>query len=332
MTDPFTMGRRLAVRAAAVAAACFLCLPVAAQAQQAWPAKPITLVVPYPPGGSADALARLLAERLKDPLGQAVVVVNRPGAGSLIGTQSVIRAPKDGYTLLFTGSALTIQAAINRKFEVNLERDLAPVSEVVRSTFLVATQAAQPFKTLPDMVKFAKARPQDLKFGTNGAGTTSFMIFEYLKSLTGITLLHVPYKGSSEVVGAVMAGDIQLVADPVYTLQGHVKSGAMRGLAVTGPKRSPLLPDVPTAQEAGFPDFNVTAWIGLLAPAGTPRPIVDQLGKAVAAVMRDPEVARRATGFGFEPSGTLPDEFEAALRQEFATWSKLARDRSLQMD
>ena len=323
--------RRLVLLAAGLAAACGagLALPVLAQA---YPTKPVTLVVPYPPGGSADALARLLADRLKDPLGQPVVVVNRPGAGSLVGTQSVIRAPKDGYTLLFTGSALTIQAAINRRFDVQVERDLAPVSEMVRSTFLIATPAAQPFRTLPEMVKFAQARPQDLKFGTNGAGTTSFMIFEYLKSLTGISLLHVPYKGSSEAVAALMAGDIQLVADPVYTLHKQVEAGTFRGLAVTGNKRSALLPNVPTAEEAGFAGFNITAWIGLLAPAGTPQPVVDQLGRAVAEIMQQPEVVRRATALGFEPSGTLPDEFGRKLQQELGTWTRLARDRGLQMD
>ncbi|MDO9438599.1 tripartite tricarboxylate transporter substrate binding protein [Hydrogenophaga sp.] len=299
---------------------------------QPYPSKPVTIVVPYPPGGASDALARLLGDQLKDALGQPVLVVNRPGAGSLIGTQSVIRAPKDGYTLLFTGSALTIQAAVNKKFDVNLERDLAPISEMVRSTFLIATQTARPFKTVPELVKFAREHPKDLSFGTNGAGTTSFMIFEYLKSLTQVELLHVPYKGSAEAVAAVMAGDIQLVADPVYTLHKQVEAGNLRGLAVTGNKRSALLPNVPTVEEAGYPDFNITAWIGLLAPAGTPKPIVDRLGEAVMTIMKDPEVAKRSSALGFDPSGTTPDEFNRKLRTEQAMWTKLARDRNLQID
>lgn len=299
---------------------------------QGFPDKPITMVVPYPPGGSADALARLLGDHLKAQLGQPVIVVNRPGAGSLIGTQSVTRAPKDGYTLLFTGSALTIQAAVNRKFDVNIERDLAPVSEMVRSTFLIATQSNQPFRTLPELVSYAREHPQALAFGTNGAGTTSFMIFEYLKSLANINLLHVPYKGSAEVVAAMMGGNVQLIADPVYTLHTHVDAGTLRGLAVTGSKRSPLLPGVPTVQEAGFRDFDVTAWIGVLAPAGTPKPVVAQLSRAVAKVMQEPEVVARATAFGFDPSGTTSEEFKRALRKEQATWSQLARDRNLQLD
>ncbi|CAN5770395.1 tripartite tricarboxylate transporter substrate binding protein [soil metagenome] len=325
-----TMSRR-ALLATGLATVCSLAMVDTAVAQQ-YPNKPITLVVPYPPGGASDALARMLADRMKDQLGQPVLTVNRPGAGSLIGTQSVIRAPKDGYTLLFTGSALTIQTAINRKFEVNIERDLAPVSEMVRSTFLIATPATQTFETLPDMLKFAQAKPQDLKFGTNGAGTTSFMIFEYIKSLTNASLLHVPYKGSSEVVGAVLAGDIQLVADPVFTLQKQVESGKLRGLAVTGATRSPLLPNVPTVAEAGFPGFDITAWIGVLAPSGTPKPVVEQLSKVVADFIHDPEVARRAAALGFEPSGTTPGEFERKLQVEQAMWTKLARDRGLQMD
>lgn len=323
--------RRILCTFMAGAAASGLAMPAAAQTQP-YPNKPITMVVPYPPGGASDALARLLGDRLRDTLGQLVVVVNRPGAGSLIGTQSVIRAPKDGYTLLFTGSALTIQAAVNKKFDVNIERDLTPISEMVRSTFLIATQAREPFKTIPEMVKFARERPKDLSFGTNGAGTTSFMIFEYIKSLTNIELLHVPYKGSAEAVGALMAGNIQLVADPVYTLYKQVEVGTLRGLAVTGNKRSALLPNVPTVEEAGFAGFDITAWIGLLAPAGTPKPIVERLGSATAAIMQDPEVIQRASALGFDPSGTKPDEFNRKLRQEQATWTKLARERNLQLD
>ena len=312
-------------------AAAWLAAPAPAAAQT-YPSKPITMIVPYPPGGASDALARLLGDHLKEALGQPVLVVNRPGAGSLIGTQAVIRAPKDGYTLLFTGSALTIQAAVNKKFDVNIERDLAPVSEMVRSTFLIATQATQPFKTVSELVKFAREHPKDLSFGTNGAGTTSFMIFEYLKSLTGTEMLHVPYKGSAEVFSGLMGGNIQLMADPVYTLQKQVDAGSLRGLAVTGSKRSALLPNVPTVAEAGFPGFDITAWIGLLAPAGTPKPIVEQLGKAVVTIMQDAEVMRRASALGFDPSGTTPAEFDSKLRTEQAMWSKLARERNLQLD
>jgi tripartite-type tricarboxylate transporter receptor subunit TctC len=312
-------------------AAAWLAVPAPAAAQT-YPSKPITMIVPYPPGGASDALARLLGDHLKEALGQPVLVVNRPGAGSLIGTQAVIRAPKDGYTLLFTGSALTIQAAVNKKFDVNIERDLAPVSEMVRSTFLIATQATQPFKTVPELVKFAREHPKDLSFGTNGAGTTSFMIFEYLKSLTGTEMLHVPYKGSAEVFSGLMGGNIQLMADPVYTLQKQVDAGSLRGLAVTGSKRSALLPNVPTVAEAGFPGFDITAWIGLLAPAGTPKPIVEQLGKAVVTIMQDAEVMRRASALGFDPSGTTPAEFDSKLRTEQAMWGKLARERNLQID
>jgi len=323
--------RRMFGAFAACAAAAWLAVPAPAWAQ-AYPDKPITMVVPYPPGGASDALARLLADRLKESLGQPVLVVNRPGAGSLIGTQSVILAPKDGYTLLFTGSALTIQAAVNKKFDVNIERDLAPVSEMVRSTFLIATQATQPFKTLPDMLEFARAHPKDLSFGTNGAGTTSFMIFEYLKSLSGSELLHVPYKGSAEVFSGLMGGSVQLMADPVYTLQKQVDAGSLRGLAVTGSKRSALLPNVPTVAEAGFPGFDITAWIGLLAPAGTPKPIVQRLGQTVVGIMQDPEVIRRASALGFDPSGTTPEEFDGKLRTEQTMWVKLARERNLQLD
>lgn len=323
--------RLLGATAFAIATASTAIAPSMAWAQS-YPDKPINMVVPYPPGGSADVLARLVADHLQKSLGQPVVVVNRPGAGSLVGTQSVIRAPKDGYTLLFTGSALTIQAAINKQFDVKLERDLAPVSEVVRSTFLIATPAAQPHKTMAELVSYAKAHPGKLATGTNGAGTTSFMIFEYLKSLAKIDLLHVPYKGSSEAVAALLSGDVQLVADPVFTLQKRVEAGTLRGLAVTGQQRTPLLPNVPTMAESGYPGFNITAWIGLLAPAGTPPAVVERLGSATAAIMRNPEVAQRAAALGFDPSGTAPAEFERALRQELATWTQLARERNLQID
>jgi len=158
------------------------------------------------------------------------------------------------------------------------------------------------------------------------------MIFEYLKSLTGTEMLHVPYKGSAEVFSGLMGGNIQLMADPVYTLQKQVDAGSLRGLAVTGSKRSALLPNVPTVAEAGFPGFDITAWIGLLAPAGTPKPIVEQLGKAVVTIMQDAEVMRRASALGFDPSGTTPAEFDSKLRTEQAMWSKLARERNLQLD
>lgn len=323
--------RLLGSTAVAFAASAMAFAPSMASAQT-YPDKPINMVVPYPPGGASDVLARLLADHLQKTLGQPVIVVNRPGAGSLVGTQSVIRAPKDGYTLLFTGSALTIQAAINKQFDVKLERDLAPVSEVVRSTFLIATPASQPHKTMAELVSYAKANPGKLATGTNGAGTTSFMIFEYLKSLAKIDLLHVPYKGSSEAVAALLAGDVQLVADPVLTLQKRVEAGTLRGLAVTGQQRTALLPNVPTMAESGFPGFNITAWIGLLAPAGTPPAVVEKLGTATAAILRNPEVAQRAAALGFDPIGSSPAEFERALRQEFATWTQLARERNLQID
>ncbi|GAA5232966.1 Bug family tripartite tricarboxylate transporter substrate binding protein [Verticiella sediminum] len=299
---------------------------------QSFPAKPITLVVPYPPGGASDVFARLLAENLRQPLGQPVVVENKPGAGSLVGTRHVSRATADGYTLLLTGSALTIQAAINKQFGLNLERDFTPVSEAVRGSFLIATPASQPFRNLGEMVAYAREHPEALRFGTNGAGTSSAMIFEYLMSITGAPLLHVPYKGSSEVVNALLAGDVQLIADPVYTLHKHVEAGTLRALAVTGSTRSELLPDVPTVQESGVEDFDIGYWMGVLAPAGTPTAVVERLSRAMSDAIKDPDMGKRIATLGFEPSGSTPEAFAKTLQQEQAIWTDLARTRNLWLE
>ena len=317
--------------ACALTAAALATFTGAASAQD-FPSKPITFVVPYAAGGSIDALARLIGEKLSRRLGQPVVVENRAGAGTLIGTASVARAVPDGHTVLFAASALTIQPAVNKAFNVNVERDLAPVSELVRGSFVVASSANFAPKTLKEAIAFSIANPQAVSYGTPGAGTSPHLTGEYLKSRSGAQFLHVPYKGSSIALNATLANEVQFTIDPIANLKPQIDAGKLRGLAVTSSKRSPLLPNVPTVVESGIADFDVSYWMGTFAPAGTPQPVVARLSREIATIIREPDVTRRLQELGFDPVGSTPEEFTRRVHDELVLWKKLVAEQKIAIE
>lgn len=306
--------------------------PLTVAASEVFPSRAITIIVPYAAGGSADAVARMIAARMAKRVGQPVIVDNRPGAGTLIGTSYVARAPADGYTVLFSASVLTIQPAINKSFNVDVAKDLAPVSEAVRGMFLIASSSKFSAKTLQEAIAYSKSHPDAVSFGTPGNGTSPHVTGEYLKAKTGAKFLHVPYKGSSLALNATLGNEVQFTIDPVFTLKPYVESGKLNALAVTGTKRSPMLPNVPTVAESGVPGFEVNYWMGFFAPAKTPASVVQTLSKEIKQAIQEPELKSQLEAQAFEPIGGTPDEFAKRVAAELALWKKVVEQNRLHVE
>jgi tripartite-type tricarboxylate transporter receptor subunit TctC len=309
-----------------------LAAPCAGRAQPAWPNRTIRLIVPFTPAGTTDIAARILAERLTQRLGQQVVVENRPGAGGNVGSDAVAKAEPDGYTLLMgTVSSAAINYSLYGARMPYRPEDFAGVGLVLRVPNLIFVTNALPARTLRELVDYAKARPGELNNGSSGLGTSLHLTGELLKTVAGIDMTHVPYRGSGPMLQEVIAGRIQVAVDNLPSVIGHVRDGRLRPLALTARERSPALPDVPTTAEAGFPEVEATAWFGVQAPARTPRPIVERLGAEIDAVVKEPETRRRFAEFGglvpglTPDGGTSPEAFEAFIRAEIAKWGEVVR-------
>ena len=322
----------------AAVAASLLAAP-AAHAQAAWPARPIRLIVPFTPAGTTDIAARILAERLSQRLGQQVVVENRPGAGGNVGSDVVAKAEPDGYTLLMcTVSSGAINYSLYGARMPYKPEDLAAVGLVLRVPNLIFVTPSLPVRTLRELVDYAKARSGQLNIGSSGLGTSLHLTGELLKSVAGIDLIHVPYRGSGPMLQEVIAGRIEVAVDNLPSVIGHVKEGRLRPLALTARERSPALPEVPTTAEAGFPEVEATAWFGVQAPARTPRAIIDRLGAEVDAVVKEPATwARYAELGGMKPGltpedGTTPEAFEAFIRAEIAKWAEVVRKSGAKLE
>ena len=302
-----------------------------AAAQDAWPAKPIKIIVPFSPGGGGDAVVRVLTDKLGERLGQAVVVENRPGASGYIGAQAVAGAQPDGYTILmgFDGSMVAAPNLIKAPFDpVN---DFVPITKLNDATLILAAHASVPVKTLKELVEYSKQQGE-MGFGSSGPATTTHLAGELLAMRSGAKLRHVPYKGGGQAVADVAGGQIPLIYTVIPTIAGFLKDGKLKPIAVSSARRSSVLPDVPTMAESGLPGFEVSSWYGLFAPAKTPKPIVDRLQREVAAVLQLPEIRDRYQRGGFEPVGNKPEEFAQQVKADLARWNRLVKEANLRVD
>ena len=304
-------------------AAVILFALVAGGAQAAYPDKPIRLVVGFPPGQATDIIARAAARKLQEVLGQSVIVDNKAGAAGIIGSEIVAKAPPDGYTLLVSSSGpLAINPSLYSKLSYSPMRDFEPVTLLAVVPLFLAVNPAFPAQTAADLVKLAKASPGKINYGSGGSGITSHLAMELLKHSQGIDLTHVPYKGSPAAITDLIGGQVQLMFDTGPALLPHMRSGKLRILAVGSRSRNPAAPNVPTMSEAGLGNFEAPAWIGLVAPKGTPREIVDTLNKALQAAWRDaPEVKEQMTALGAEATSMTTAEFGRYIQSEMEKWA-----------
>jgi tripartite-type tricarboxylate transporter receptor subunit TctC len=312
-------------------AALALCVPLAARA--AWPDRPIRWIVPAAAGGGADSSVRVVAEALGKRLGQPVVIENRAGASGAIGLEAVAKADPDGYTI---GTANLSNFVLNRHVRPQLpfdtDKDFVPVAKLTAQPNLVGINPTLPVNNMKELVAYAKAHPKALFYGSSGSGSSLHVAAEWLKQVTGIEMVHVPYKSAPAANTDLMANSIQLMIDNVSTMAPSVQAGRIRALAVTSPRRSGLLPNVPTMAEAGVPGLEMVTWGGVVAPRAVPRPIVERLGRELVAVMNMPEVQRKLATLGYEADPLGPQPFEAMLRQENAKWSAIVRRANIKAD
>ena len=304
---------------------CLFLLSVAGSGfSQTYPTRPVRVLVGFPPGGGTDIAARLLAPKLSEFLGQQFVVENRPGATTNIASDMVAKAPPDGHTLLFTTSALAINMSLYKGLPFDALRDFAPISVFAESpNLLVAHSSAG--ANVAELLAKARAKPGSLNYSSAGAGTSQHLAGELFKVRSGTDILHVPYKGTAASLTAVIAGEVQFSFANVPAILGHVKSGRLRALAVTGPRRSDLMPEVPTMKEAGVEGVEVPVWYALLAPAATPREVVTMLGNATARAARSPDTRQRLVEQGADPVGNTPEEFAKLLRAEVVKYAEVVR-------
>jgi tripartite-type tricarboxylate transporter receptor subunit TctC len=290
------------------------CAPAFAQAQ-AYPTKPIRIIVPYPAGGGIDVISRVLGERLSQRLGQPVLVDNRPGGGTILAAEQVARAAPDGYTLMVTTDAtLSVNPHLYSKLSYDPVKDFAPITQLVLLNQLLLANPAVPANSLKELIAYARANPGKLNYASYGSGSQPHLAMEMLKSQAGIDIVHVPYKGIPQAVPAAIAGEVQLTFSGVASSQAYLKAGRLKALAVGGKSRLALLPEVPTFAESGFPDVPANAWFGLFAPAGTPRDIVMKLQAETVRILRDPEfMQKEITAKGYQLVGSTPEEFSAFL-------------------
>jgi tripartite-type tricarboxylate transporter receptor subunit TctC len=313
-------------------AACAACASAAAP-PVAFPARPIRLVVPYPPGASNDILARALAQRLTAALGQNVIVDNRAGAGGHIGAEMVARAPADGHTLLLgTSGIVSISPSVYRKLAYRPGRDLAPVTLFANVPYVFAAGAALPAAGIKELIALAKSRPGQLNYASSGNASAPHLCGELLKTTAGIDLVHVPYKGGAQAVADVISGQAAFYCGGIPTVLGQLKAGKLRSLGVASAQRSALLPDAPTVAEQGLPGFEVSSWTGILVPAATPGAIVERLHAEIARVMDDASMRAYVTNQGAEPAALGPRPFRALIDAETAKWAKVVKATGMKID
>ncbi|HET7201599.1 MAG TPA: tripartite tricarboxylate transporter substrate binding protein [Burkholderiales bacterium] len=305
--------------------------PASAQAPEAWPSRPIRLILPFPPGGPTDILGRMVADRLTASLGQPVIVENRGGAGGNIGAEAAAKSAPDGYTLLLVSNPIVISPSLYSKLNYDPQRDFAPVSLLATVPNVMVTYPSLGVNTLQEFIALAKSKP-GMNFGSGGAGTSNHAAGELFNILAGVKLVHVPYKGVNLAMNDVLAGRIQLVVIGVPAAGPHIKAGRLRALAVIAPHRLPAFPDVPTVAEAGLPTFEVTTFYGMLAPAATPKPIVSRLNAELVRIMHSVELKERLAAMATDPATGTPEEFGDFLRRETAKWGEVVRKAGLKVD
>ncbi|MGD9834642.1 MAG: Bug family tripartite tricarboxylate transporter substrate binding protein [Piscinibacter sp.] len=309
-----------------------LTLAAGAAQAQAWPSKPVTLVVPFPAGGTTDVLARALAEKLQPALGQTVIVESKPGAGATLGADHVAKSKADGYTLLVGAVHHTIATSVYRKLPYDFQKDLAPITVIAQVPNVLVVNASTPAKSVAELVTMLKAKPGQYTYGSNGNGTAQHLIGTHFQNLTGAELVHVPYKGSGPLATDLLGGQITMSFDTVTPVLPHIKAGKLRPLAVTTARRSAALPDVPTLEEAGLKGFDIGTWFGVLAPAGTPKEVVTRLNTEMVKVIQSPEFRQRMAEIGAEPIGNSADEMARQVREQTEKFARLVRDAKVVID
>jgi tripartite-type tricarboxylate transporter receptor subunit TctC len=298
-------------------------LSLSAQAlAQAYPARPVKLVVPYPAGGPTDIVARVVAERLTAQTGQTFVVDNRAGAGGNLGAEAVARSPADGYTLLVATTAHAINMSMFKNLTYDVQRDFAPVSLLTQGPLVLVTHPGFEAKSVAELIALAKAKPKAVSFASSGNGQSTHLAAELFNSMAGVSMTHVPYKGSAPALNDLVGGQVPLMFDTMLSAMPHVKSGRLKALAVTGANRSPAAPDVPTVAESGLPGYQVYAWNGLLAPAGTPPQVIARLSEELKKALEQPSVQEKFSAQGFAATWTPPPQAASFVRAEVEKWTR----------
>jgi tripartite-type tricarboxylate transporter receptor subunit TctC len=308
-----------------VAAAASILLAAHASAQAPYPNRPVRVVVPSSAGGGTDIIARVVAPKLTEKLGQQVVIENRPGAGTMIGGEVVAKAPPDGYTLLMCVSTLATNPVIYKKVPYNALTDFAPITLVLSAPNILVVHPSLPVKTVKELIWFAQARPGELNFASAGAGTGPHLSMELFMSLGGIRMVHIPYKGSAPAMIDLLAGQVTTMVATMLTALPHVRTGRLRALGITGSQRNAAAREVPTIAEAGVPGYEAVQWYGLLAPAQTSRDIVARLNREMAAILRSPDVKERFASDGGDAAPTTPEEFGRYIKSETEKWARVAK-------
>ena len=299
---------------------------------QNWPSKPVRIIVPFAIGGPADVYARFLAQRLQEPLGQSFVVDNRPGAGSVIGTDAVAKSAPDGYTLLLMSNTHTVNESLIPNKPFALMRDFVPVAPINYSDLVLVANPALPSASVKELLAQAKSRPGRLNYASSGNGTPYHMAGELFKAMAGVSLVHIPYRGSSGARTDVIGGQVDVMFDAITTMTEQVKAGKVKALATTGKQRSEVMPDVPTMSEAGVPGYEATIWLGVMAPRGTPKDIVDKLNAAISKIVGQPEVKQTWSRQGAVPMVMTPDAFDKYMQADIAKWERVIRSANIKAD
>ena len=312
--------------------AIFLIATCSTTQAQTYPTHAVKIIVPFATGGPADNYARFIAQRLQDALGQAFVVDNKPGAGSVIGTDIAAKSPADGYTLLLMSNAHTVNETLIPNKPFALMRDFVAVAPINYSDLVLVAHPGVPYKTLADLIARAKASPGKINYASSGPGTPYHMAGELFKSLAGVYLVHIPYRGSSGARTDVIGGQVDLMFDAVTTMSEQVRAGKVKALATTGKARSEVMPDVPTLNEAGVPGYEATIWLGLMAPKGTPKAVVDRLNEAVSRIASLPDVKQAWAKQGAVPLVMSPEVFDKYARDDVAKWAKVIQSAGIKMD
>jgi len=308
-------------------------LGIGVQAADDYPSKPIKMVVPFPPGGTTDILARIVGQELSKAWGQQVVIENRAGAGGNIGSDIVAKAAPDGYTLLMgTVGTHGINMSLYKKMPYDAVKDFQPITVVAAVPNILVVHPSVPVHSVKELIDYAKKNPGKLSFASSGNGTSIHLSGELFKTLTGVQMTHVPYKGSAPAITDLLGGQVHLMFDNMPSAFPHVQAGKLRALAVTTAQRAAAAPDLPTIAEAGVPGYEATSWFGVLAPAGVPRPIVDKLYREIARILKDPQVSKEMRARGAEPVGNTPDEFAAYIKAEIEKWRKVVAASGAQVD
>jgi tripartite-type tricarboxylate transporter receptor subunit TctC len=318
---------------AALLAVLVAAFPGGAAVAQAYPSKPVRLIVPFAAGGGNDAVARLVGKRLADSLGQPVLVDNRPGAGGVVGAELAAKSAPDGYTLFLGGvGSHAINPNLHRKLPYDPVRDFAPVALLAQAPLVLVVHPSVPARDIAEFIAYARANPGRLNFASNGNGSSSQLAAVMFDTMAGVDMVHVPYKGLSPALADLLSGQVQLMFSSVVAILPHIKAGKLRGLATTGAKRLASLPELPTIAESGLPGYEASSWYGILAPAGTPRDIVARLNAELGKALDQPEVRASLIAEGAEPAGGSPEAFAAHIRSEMERLGKLIRDANIRLE